>query len=290
MFRLTPFLIAFCVPGTHSVDVPPAHAPKGDPGDRSDSGQAGAIARDEVLEFLESKGDIEAFVQRAVEYRGLRGVSDGEFASLTQRAGMALIRVGKREAAVELGIDAATQRPCVATFEMLETVSNSANHPTDRKSYLKGMHWLASEKSGNFGQSLRFLGNLAHAEEVCGNIDESLKIRKVIAERFPGEALTASHLLDISRLSLLRGDEETARAYMTMLAEGNFPEQYRTAGQATLDALDQQRAGGRVQEPLAPPPERNRHYVAIASLLTITGVAIYLLIRRRAWKSPRLNS
>ena len=93
-------------------------------GEVEDGTGVGAISREYFLDVLEGKGDFESLRNRALEYRDSADGSDQDFASLTQRAGMAMIQLGNCEQAVELGIDAATRRPCQATFHMLETFSD----------------------------------------------------------------------------------------------------------------------------------------------------------------------
>jgi tetratricopeptide (TPR) repeat protein len=251
----------------------------------ADDDVIGAVSRERLLDSLERKA-LEPVIQKALELRDSATLSDDEFASLTYKAGVALIRQEKRDEAITLGIEAASQRPSVATFGMLETLANDANDPADREAYLKGMRWLSSEtNSGDFGQSLRFLCNFAHAEEVAGNIDDSLKIRKAIVDRFPDEADTADQILSISRLSWARGDDETARKYLTILADGNYPEKVKRAGRSTLDSLNQQFGVKNAVEPLAARPKNTISYIVIVNVVVVVAcVVLYVVRRRRAAK------
>jgi tetratricopeptide (TPR) repeat protein len=154
----------------------------------------GSISRNRVFDTLESQDFQEDIPARAISSRDHLQVSDQEYADLTHRAAFALISSGKRVQAVDLAIQAAEQRPCARTFHVLETVSASADRPDDRAPLLRGMHWLA-RNSGEFGRTLRFLGNLAQAEEFAGNIDEAARIRLEIVAGFPDSPETCNNIL-----------------------------------------------------------------------------------------------
>gem|GEM_PF-2090060 len=257
-------------------------------GASEDGSRMGAFSREHVPDLLEAEGDAESIQKKALEFRDSADGTDEDFASFTQRAGMALIQAGDRDRAVELGIDAAKRRPCRATFGVLETLSGSANNgPTDNKSYLKGMRWLASDRSGDFGQSARFLGNLAHAEEFSGNIDESIRIRQRIVEQYPKSENVVSHLYSISSMSFSQGDTETARSSLSKLAEGDFPDDVRARARNSLNGMLDQLGvqAPRIASPtVVPTPSRWRIVFVLANLLVLALIGVLVFLKKRASK------
>lgn len=206
----------------------------------------GAISRHDELDALEKVGDWSEILNKATAYRDAPNVTDPEYAEFTQRAAGAMIAAGDLRGAVDFVISTAEARPSPSTFGVVETISNRVNRgPGKREEYLRGMRWL-EKNSHEFAQSLRFLCNLAHAEEMGENFERSLELRKEIVAKFPETADAGSQILSISRLSLMRGDSETARMYLRLLVEGSYPDQYKELGQQTLSALSN---GGDMPKP-----------------------------------------
>lgn len=252
-------------------------------GIKEDGSGVGAISRENLIDVLESQGELDKARHKALEYRDAPDGSDQEFADLTYRAGMAMIKLGNEDEAVDLGIDAATRRPCQATFHMLETLAGRSRTSRDsRQNEMKGYHWLASERTGDSGQSARFLSNLAHVEEDAGNIKESLRILKQIVEKHPGAFNTESHLLQISNLSLSLGDQDTSKKYLTMLLEGDYSKELKDLAQQSLDATKLIANGGRPPGPEKPPlASRNYLRLILGNLLLVVAVVVFFWTRRR---------
>jgi tetratricopeptide (TPR) repeat protein len=184
-----------------------------------------AISRGKLLDALEQDGNDSAVLQQALNYRDAPSISDTEYAELTYKAGLSLISSGDLEAGVALGIEAAVGRPCIATYQCLETLLNDANlrnTVSSRDSYLKGMHWLR-ENSGDFGETRRFLGNLAHAEEASGNFLEAIKAVRRQVEKYPEPAHISASFLRLAGLYMQIGDNEQAKIYLRRVVEGDGP-------------------------------------------------------------------
>ncbi len=251
-------------------------------GGSEDGTGVGGVSRDFFLDILQEKGDHNAMRDKALEFRDDPDGSDQDFASLTKRAGVAMIQLGDCDQAVDLGISAATRRPCQATFEALETLASISDMgPGKRQPFLKGMHWLASERTGDFGKSQRFMGNLAVIEEFCDNFRESVEIRKQIVEMYPNTPDTASHILSLASISRRLGDIETAKTYLSKLVEGDYPEEYRQMGRTNLDGLLTQYAG--VPAPQSPqtPAHRSPLLVWLMNIFVAIGAIGYMWARRR---------
>ena len=96
-----------------------------------------------------------------------------------------------------------------------------------------------------------------------------------------------SHLLSISRMSFSKGDAETARSSLSKLAEGDFPEDVRSAAKASLvGMLDQLGARPiRTQDPtVVQAPSRSRKYIILANLLVLAIVLVLVAVKKRASK------
>jgi hypothetical protein len=165
------------------------------------------------------------------------GVSDEQYAERTHRAGMELLLQHHTAEAVDLAIEAASIRPSMAMYRTVETLSSLAGVQKDTASNQKGMRWLRN-KAGKFGQSPRFLGNLAHVEELAGEIEQSISTRQQIVTDFPDTPESAGQLDRITRLFLKQGDRVAARATAMMTLDGKYPTNYKATAQRILDVLD----------------------------------------------------
>ena len=149
------------------------------------------------------------------------------------------------------------------------------------------MHWLASEKSGDFGKSLRFMGNLANAEETSGNFKEAILIEKRIVDMYPNTSDAGWHIVNLSALSRRLGDIETSKLYLTKLVEGDYPEEYRQMGKTNLDSLLNQLGGAFTPTVTSAPPEppERRHgrfiFFLVNILLLTTGAIYYFWVNRK---------
>ncbi len=196
----------------------------------------------DVTAVKRSEKEYSKLLQQALKFKDPQSFSDFQFASRAHKAGRALIKSDQPGQAVDLAIEAASKRPCEETYNVLQTVSvdsNIKNTKEGKKSYIKGMRWLF-HNGNEFGESSRFLNNLAHAEEVAGTIEDSLKIRKLIVEKYPGEEITASHIFSIVRLSTLNEDYETAKDYLDILLGGDYSERSKASARDAMESIEKQ--------------------------------------------------
>lgn len=246
----------------------------------------GAISRGHTLNLLEEKGDLSSVIQHALQYRDDPAVTDHEFAALTYKAGRALILSGDTDGGVELGIAAASERPCRDTFAKLETLAADADRQMpggNSDAGLEAMHWLHSN-SGSFGQSWRFLSNLAYCEEVHGNISAAIDVLEELVMRHPESDDAAYSLLQLSSFSMEAGDKVASRAYLTQVIDGNGPAEVQERARDILQLMDAQQP-----PPVSvPPPENGSLFrmFLISHVVLFGGIAaVWWRVKRRPGKT-----
>ncbi|MFG0336261.1 MAG: hypothetical protein ACF8TS_23125, partial [Maioricimonas sp. JB049] len=134
------------------------------------------LSRQQTLDALRQAGELAEQGEIASEIRDAADLTDTQFAVATRRAAKSMLRSGKSGEAVDMVIAAARQRPGERMYSVVESVSVDADRgPGEREHYLRGMHWL-EQNAAEFAQTSRFQSNLAHAEEVAGNIDRAIEL------------------------------------------------------------------------------------------------------------------
>jgi len=243
------------------------------------------IARSHLLDFLTSSGHGDAMAARASSIRERPDVSDAEYAELTFRAARELITSGKVDEGINLGLEAAKSRPCTRAFEYLETLAAYADIRGQKAVGLKTMRWIR-QHSGPFGETSRFLSNLAHVEEDSGNLPMAIgALERLTAKDDPLDPNAASHLLRLARLYSKGGDEEKSRAVLTRLSEGDYPDEFRNMAKRSLGvSADSGQGLAEIQS------SRGRSSWSIV-LLAVNGLIILALIgfmwaRRRSAARP----
>lgn len=240
---------------------------------------SGAAGRDRLLESLEQTKKYEELLKKALAYRDAPSVTDYEYATLTHRAGLALVHMRRTSEAIELAISAARERPSTELYHTIETLSSLAKIQKDLTSTLKGMRWLSAE-SGDFGRSERFLGNRAHYEERAGNIDEAIRLRKQILDDYPHSQEFPYQLSEIIRLSFEKGDRETARVYCGKILEGDYAEKYQKYASSMRDNID----GVRRPPTVAPVPvTQGIAYIVVINSLALIAIAVITWPQWRHW-------
>jgi tetratricopeptide (TPR) repeat protein len=200
----------------------------------SDPSGVDSIARGRILDVLagsEKRGGVEA---RALEYRDAPQVSDLEYAELTYRAAFELVASGKIEEGIRLATEAASSRPCDATYQYLETLANDAHSRGGALQWLRTMRWIEAN-GGSFGESERFLSNLAFTEEASGNIDEAIRVVEELTAAYPLSPRAAEQLLRLSFLYSKAGDDAKSRANTARVRDGDYPEEFRVMARRSLD-------------------------------------------------------
>ena len=213
------------------------------------------------------------------EYRSLPNLTDEEYAEYTYKAGFALIASGDLDAGVDIGIQAATERPCSAVFEVLETLAHDANRPDIKGPYLRAMRWLRTN-SNKFGHSARFLSNLAHAEEDSGNLADSIAIVEHLSTKYPH---SPEHLLRLAGLYMNAGFSEKARTCLSRVSEGDFSEAFRERAQLALGLMPDQSSTDLPE--VAITTDSNRVTFILLGGLMFMGVVIWCLVKVTAvWR------
>lgn len=200
----------------------------------SDPSGVDSIARGRIPDVLagsEKRGGVEA---RALEYRDAPQVSDLEYAELTYRAAFELVASGKIEEGIRLATEAASSRPCDATYQYLETLANDSHSRGGALQWLRTMRWIEAN-GGSFGESERFLSNLAFTEEASGNIDEAIRVVEELTAAYPLSPRAAEQLLRLSFLYSKAGDDAKSRANTARVRDGDYPEEFRVMARRSLD-------------------------------------------------------
>lgn len=242
------------------------------------------IARSHLLDFLTNSGRGEDMAARASALRERTGVSDAEYAELTFRAAQKLITSGKVDEGINLGLEAAKSRPCTRAFEYLETLASDADIRGHKAVGLETMRWIR-QHSGPFGETSRFLSNLAHVEEDSGNLSKAIGALEQLTTTDPLEPDAAAQLLRLAGLYSKAGDDEKSRTILTRVSDGDYVEEFRQMAKEALGvSADSGQGLAEIQS------SRGRSSWSIV-LLVVNGLIILALIgfmwaRRRSVARP----